>query len=221
MKYLPRLAALDTMESSFLGFCHHVEKTNDQSDLRVGRADRGSRIHNSGHGCPRQRCRGTARRDQDPYRRGLCAGSERRRVCLGSLYCTSLHAQHHQLIRTKSRAGRPRQPDHAHSPAQNCRERAPVHSPSAFGAGLFVGKWRRRDCIDWHLHLGRLGWCRPIGRRLWRRWGAVLARDSAHRPVRMNVPLGENVAAFQQAWRPLNTGSVGRLLAPLRHANGP
>ena len=113
MKYLPRLAALDTMESSFLGFCHHVEKTNDQSDLRVGRADRGSRIHNSGHGCPQQRCRGTARHDQDPYHRGLCAGSERRRVCLGSLYCTSLHAQHQQLIRTKSRAGRPRQPDHA------------------------------------------------------------------------------------------------------------
>ena len=181
MKYLPRLAALDTMESSFLGFCHHVEKTNDQSDLRVGRADRGSRIHNSGHGRPQQRCRGTARHDQDPYHRGLCAGSERRRVCLGSLYCTSLHAQHHQLIRTKSRAGRPRQPDHAHSPAQNCRERAPVHSPSAFGAVLFVGKW--------------------------------------HRPVRVNVPLGENVAAFQQAWRPLNTGSVGRLLALLRHAN--
>jgi hypothetical protein len=104
MKYLPRLAALDTMESSFLGFCHHMEKTNDQSDLRVGRADRGSRLHNSGHGCPQQRCRGAAHHDQEPYHRGLCAGSERRRVCLGSLYCTSLHAKHHQLIRTKSRA---------------------------------------------------------------------------------------------------------------------
>jgi hypothetical protein len=54
MKYLPRLVALDTMESSFLGYCHHVEKTNDQSDLRVGRADRGSRIHNSGRGCSRR-----------------------------------------------------------------------------------------------------------------------------------------------------------------------
>jgi hypothetical protein len=37
--------------------------------------------------------------------------------------------------------------------------------------------------------------------------------------VRVNVPLGENVAAFQQVWRPLNTGSVGRLLARLRHAD--
>jgi hypothetical protein len=67
MKYLPRPAALDTTESSFLGFCH-MEKTNDQSDLRVGRADRGSRIHNSSPGCPQQRCRGTARHEQDPYR---------------------------------------------------------------------------------------------------------------------------------------------------------
>jgi hypothetical protein len=96
------------------------------------------------------------------------------------------------------------------------REGAPVHSPSALGAVLFVGKWHRRDCIDLHLHLGRLGWCCPIGRRLWRHWGAVLARDSAHRPVRVNVPLGENVAAFQQAWRPLNTGPVGRLSTPER-----
>jgi hypothetical protein len=43
MKYLPRPTAQDTTEWSFLGFCH-MEKTNDQSDLRVGRADRGSRI---------------------------------------------------------------------------------------------------------------------------------------------------------------------------------
>jgi hypothetical protein len=27
MKYFPRLAALDNRESSFLGFCHHMEKT--------------------------------------------------------------------------------------------------------------------------------------------------------------------------------------------------
>ena len=89
------------------------KKSNDQSDLRIGRTDRGSHIHISSHGCPQQRCRGTARHDPDPYHRGLCAGSERRRVCLGSLCCSSLHARHQQLIRTKSRAGRPRQPDHA------------------------------------------------------------------------------------------------------------
>ena len=52
----------------------------------------GEGIHKSGHGYP-QRCRGTA--GQGPYERyRLCAGSGRERVCLGSLYCTPLHAQY-------------------------------------------------------------------------------------------------------------------------------
>jgi hypothetical protein len=62
-KIPPKPAALDTMESSFLTFCH-MEKTNDQSDLRVGRADRGSRIHNSSPGCPQQRCHRLSRSDR-------------------------------------------------------------------------------------------------------------------------------------------------------------
>jgi hypothetical protein len=60
-----------------------------------------------------------ARHDQEPYHRGLCAGSERRRVCLGSLYCTSLHCPTPPADTYESRAGKLRQPDHVHSPAQN------------------------------------------------------------------------------------------------------
>ena len=89
-------------------------ETNDQSRLRVGRADRNCRIHNAGHGRA-QPCRGPAGHDQGSYGRyGLCAGSRRRRVCLGSIYCPAVHAQYRYRdvpIATNSRAGRPRQPD--------------------------------------------------------------------------------------------------------------
>jgi hypothetical protein len=114
MKYLTRLVALHNRESSVSLASAPYGETNDQNDLHVGCADRGDRIFNAGHGCW-QRSRGTARHDQGSSERyGLCAGTKRRRLCLGSLYCTAVPAQYrHRFvpIATESRAGRPRQPD--------------------------------------------------------------------------------------------------------------
>ena len=98
MKYLTRLAALHNRESSASLASAPYGETNDQNDLHVGCADRGNRIFNAGHGCW-QRCRGTARHDRGSYERyGLCAGTKRRRLCLGSLQGPALRAAHQILI---------------------------------------------------------------------------------------------------------------------------
>jgi hypothetical protein len=86
-----------SQEPSLLGFHHHVENTDDQIDLRGGRPHCGSRILGWGLSHPQQ-CHVAARPgyDEDRHRR-LRPGSECRRIRLGSLFVTAVHAGHGQL----------------------------------------------------------------------------------------------------------------------------
>jgi hypothetical protein len=73
----------------------NVEKTNDQIDLRGGGSGCGGRVHEWSLGRPQQyRIAARPGHDDDQYRRRLCAGSERWRICHGALFVTALHAEY-------------------------------------------------------------------------------------------------------------------------------